>query len=147
MQPLSCLALVGRRLGTEAEKLDAQTSELCMLVAEPTRLWRAAASARNEVPSVRQRRPWYARHRIAIDDRPRRGELVEPDGRPAGGCQRDRRERHADEMVAGAIVHRGRQLRRKLLVTQLKTRFLDPAFSQAQPLALPTTKNAMIGAL
>src|SRR5439155_21757402 len=111
-----------------------------MMVAEGAGLWRAPSRARDEVPTLWQRFTRHARHRIAVDHRPGRGQSVEADKMPAGRRQRKRRHAYAREMVARAIVHRYREIRRQLLVAQLEALFLAGS-ARAQP----TARNAIIG--
>src|SRR5262249_3664617 len=86
---------------------DAEALELGEMVAERTGLRRAAAGARDVVPTVRRRLPGYAGARIDIDD----GAAREPGqihGGAIGGNERHGRELATREMSRRAVVLRRR---------------------------------------
>src|SRR5262249_49597553 len=105
-QPGGHLLLVFGVLAGQAEDVPgAGRAEVLEMVAEVTRLGRAATRAGDGVPAGRELDAGAAGHRIEVDDGAAGSERAKVDRFASGARQRERGQRRAGQVIGGAVIH------------------------------------------
>lgn len=115
MISLGELALVIFGLRAGAENIHAEFFKFVIKIAKRTGLGRAAARTRNLIPAFGGGLIWLTGAGIEKDHRGCLGDALDVYGTAGGGEEGEVGERHAGEVVAGAVVLGDRQVGRQFV--------------------------------